>query len=52
MLRDTGHELVVDTMNTIDIHSIDHICAKMGVEVTVEDGLITDYNFNSGWNTA
>lgn len=45
MLRDTGHELVVDTMNTIDIHSIDHICTKMGVEVTVEDGLITDYNF-------
>ena len=45
MLRDTGHEMVVATMNQIDIHSIDYVCSKMGVEVTIEDGEITDYNF-------
>lgn len=45
MLRDTGHEMVVDTLNSVDIHTVDHVCAKMGVELTIEDGYITDYDF-------
>lgn len=45
MIRDTGHEIVIDAMNNMDIRSIDHVCAKMGVEVIVEDGKISDYYF-------
>ena len=45
MLRDTGHEMVVETLNMVDIHTVDHVCTKMGVELTIEDGEVSDYNF-------
>ena len=45
MIRDMGHQMVIDSMNTMDIRSVMHVCNKMGVEIIVEDGKISDYEF-------
>ncbi len=45
MIRDTGHQTVIDTMNDVSIFAVEKVCETMGIEVTVEDGTISDYNF-------
>lgn len=45
MIRYTGHQMVIETLNSVDIHTVDHVCKSMGVEVVIEDGEITDYDF-------
>lgn len=45
MIGDISHQMVIDTFNEVDIHTVDRVCDHMGVEVTIEDGRISDYDF-------
>lgn len=45
MIGDIGHQMVIERMNNMDIHSVEHICDNLGVGIIVEDGEITDYEF-------
>ena len=45
MIGDTGHQIVVDTMNDVSIFAVEMVCETNRIEITVEDGRITDYNF-------
>ncbi len=45
MIGDTSHQMVIDTMNEVSIFAVEIVCKTMRVEVTVEDGMISDYNY-------
>lgn len=43
-----GNDWLIELFNTVDIHVVDSVCHNMGYELTIENGVVTNFAIKKG----